>query len=139
MPQPSSCREHPSLPSNLAESRYCAQAVGAGRLDIVPEVFQKCLLFLSLHALPASGLLLCVPRLFQAMGQAPEVRSLFAPLHFCQYPCEVHASSTGPMPWQVCITHKPAFASLMWSASSSQQQGFQGSACMTCHEGLRDS
>ena len=81
-------------------------------MDLVPEVFQKCLLFLSLHALPASGLLLCVPRLFQAMGQAPEVRST-STLHLCQYPCEVHVSSTGPMPRQVCITHKPAFASPM--------------------------
>ena len=74
----------------FADSRVCGssatdhnssvamQAVGAGRLDALPELFQRCFLFLSIHALPSFVTLVCMPRLYRAMGQAPEVRPTHA-------------------------------------------------------------
>ena len=50
-----------------------AQAVGAGRRDTLPDVFQRCLLFLSIHALPSFAVLACMPLIYRSMGQAPEV------------------------------------------------------------------
>ena len=58
----------------ITDSSVAVQAVGAGRLDALPELFQRCFLFLSLHALPSFVTLVCMPRLYRAMGQAPEVR-----------------------------------------------------------------
>ena len=55
------------------EASRLLQAVGAGRMDTLPQVFQRCLLFLSLHGIPACALLACMPRLYRAMGQSPEV------------------------------------------------------------------
>ena len=45
-------------------------------MDTLPDVFQRCLLFLSIHALPSFAVLACMPLLYRSMGQAPEVRHL---------------------------------------------------------------
>ena len=69
---------HPADTSEPTSQRWRlergAQAVGASRPDTLPEGFQRCLLFLSLHGVPACVWLACTPRLYSAMGQAPEVR-----------------------------------------------------------------
>ena len=51
------------------------QAVGAGQLHRLPHIFQRCLLFLTLHGIPFSVLLAFVPTIVAAFGQPPEVQS----------------------------------------------------------------
>ena len=53
-----------------------AQAVGAQRLDLLPGLLQRTVLFLAVHAaLLGVTVLATAPAIYQAMGQAPEVRS----------------------------------------------------------------
>ena len=48
--------------------------MGAGRLDLLPGIFQRCLLFLAMNALPCALILAVAPTVYTAMGQDAEVR-----------------------------------------------------------------
>lgn len=51
------------------------QAVGAERMDAMPAIFQRCLLFLFLHAIPMAVAIVMAPRGYAALGYDPEVTS----------------------------------------------------------------
>ena len=62
----------------LPDSPTCAQAVGAKRLDALPAILARALLFLAAHGLPFSVLLAFMPRIFAALGEPPAVTAYIA-------------------------------------------------------------
>ena len=64
-----------ALPCRRRHPHRLSCASGAERLDVLPALFQRCLLFLGLHAVPLGFLVVLTPLVYGKLGIDPEVRA----------------------------------------------------------------